>query len=325
MRVLLFIIIEIYLINLLAFSVGTGFTDPCHERFTSASYSISKFDLPVNKIIIPDDKIWPKLMDSIEDDIMILYSLESERYYFFSLFVGVRSNDSDGHSVLNIKALRSLHLNPEGQYDHFLRSPYDDYTAGDTNAVEKSRKSIEDFLSRAEEYSKKSIDEQIIEVNYYLEFYGRIKVKVWAPAFYLGKALHTLHDSFSHTLRSDNMRKILHVLNYSDALNDDWVEKRDGLRHSTSMDQCNSETSDLINATLEASVDFLYAVYSYDENSFKGVDLVLDKWLTLKQNCDYSNNYCNALWADKARKDPTRPIIDEAFSVLGCSMFFIDN
>jgi hypothetical protein len=65
-----------------------------------------------------------------------------------------------------------------------------------------------------------------------LDFYNRFQGDVWEPAFRLAEAMHTVQDSFAHTIRSeaDDLKKIATVLNYVDAISTDFNAERDGLR-----------------------------------------------------------------------------------------------
>ena len=51
-----------------------------------------------------------------------------------------------------------------------------------------------------------------------LDFYNRIQVDVWEPAFRPAEAMHTVQDSFAHTIRSeaDDLKKIATALNYAE-------------------------------------------------------------------------------------------------------------
>jgi hypothetical protein len=152
-----------------------------------------------------------------------------------------------------------------------------------------------------------------------VDFHGEVEIDAWAPAFYLGKALHTIADSFSHTIRTDDMSKIIHVLNYAEAVAGEWKEERDGLRHSNSMDECTEAMGPVLEGVLQASVDLVFAamaVIEGEDENLVGVQAVMDKWLTYETGCSMQNNYCDSQWAQRAKDDPTLPYME---SIFGCS------
>jgi uncharacterized protein (TIGR03382 family) len=303
----------------LAFTVGTGFTDPCHERFAMAAYFQTRVALPLDRIPEPDDGPWEAFVDEVYDQLGYPPVDRKEKFYFASLLAGVRANDTDGHSTLNLNALRSLHVLPELQYEHFLRAQDDDYEEGNQAAIDKSRAQLLEFFELIREHRDEKSSEQIIRVNVNVDFHGEIEVDAWAVAFYLGKALHTMHDSFSHTIRTDDMSKIIQVLNYAEAVSGNWKEERDGLRHSEAMDECNREMGPVLDGLLQASVDLVFAASKFidgEDEELTTLRAVMDKWLVYEPGCDMSNNYCDSPWAERARDEPTLPYMEAIF---GCS------
>jgi hypothetical protein len=198
-------------------------------------------------------------------------------------------------------------------------------------------------------------EEQLTTTHFAIDFYGDIEVDVWAPAFYLGKALHALQDSFTHTVRSNNLSKIRHVMNFVEAITSAYDESQDGLRHSSSMDACGFEPSEVIQlklpdteatnqcseratvslsdaeatrqivrAALNASIDLLTAasveLSGFDQGQR---ELFLTNWMELEQpselNCDAcgrDNQFCGSPYLTLVDAEPTGPYLEHA---LGCS------
>ncbi len=302
-----------------AFTVGTGFTDPCHERFTMAAYYQTRAAVPVDQIPEPRDGPWESFIEKLLEDLEYPALSRKESFYFASLLAGVRANDTDGHSTINLNALRSLHVHPELQYEHFLRAPGDDYEEGNQAAIKASREQILAFFELMREFRKKDPAEQIIRVTIAVDFHGEIKVDAWAVAYYLGKALHTFHDSFSHTIRSPDLTHIVHVLNYAEAVTDTWEDQeRDGIRHSVSLDGCGPDVGEILVGVLDSSVDLVFAATAFidgKDDDLITVRAVMDKWLSYQPGCDQSNHYCDSPWAKRALANPTLPYLEDIF---GC-------
>lgn len=310
------------------FTIASGFTEACHESITMDGFDDFLLEVPTGGIVVPEGSTWREVALFLEDLPLIGTAIDvdqlsdAQRFMFISLIVGVRSPDTEGHSILNFAALRQLHSDPDakGQYLHALRAPADDLQEGDEYAVQGTRVSIRESVAIAREYYERTAHEQVIVGQFYLDFYGRIDVEVWAPMYYLGRAAHALQDSFSHTIRSeeDALQKIVHVLNYVDAIGTDFDEDRDGLAHSDSMDDCVLNADGTSAAARVATLDLFYAsraVFSgLDEQA---VETVLDKWVTLKGGCNKANTFCgNDHWLSIVREKQTKPYLEAIF---GCS------
>ena len=311
-----------YTFSVQAFSVGSGFTKPCHEIITVTAQQKAKYDLVNNENIpLPDNDNWEHLFDGMNS----LYNYTDfknriEKFAAHSLFTGVRSNDTNGHSLSNLASLRSIHAAKQGQEAHCLRRTDEDFNKGNEPAVLNCRYFIKEQLELYRIYLLKPLNEQIILADFTLDFYGLIKIEVYAPIFYLGRALHTVQDSFSHTIRTDDLRYITHVLTYIEAIDDDFNERRDGIRHSDSADNCMKEGEYFAATATEASMDMLIAAHAEIESADNSqIDYFLDKWFTYKPGCNIDNNYCNSKWLDEVRAEPTVPVLENLFSC-GCSV-----
>jgi len=333
-----------------AFSIASGFSTGCHERITLDAFEAFLLDVPPQGVPVPDSETWRELAFFFRDAFDLagtpqdpMEMDDAKRFMFVSLLVGVRSPDTEGHSVLNLSELRRLHSDPspEGQYAHALRAPADDHAGGNGIAVEGTRQRIAGLLYEAYRAVDPNLDDvEVGEADFYLDFYGKIKVDVWLPHYYVGQAVHAMQDSFSHTIRNDtrdeltHLRQIVHVMNYVDAITYEHDEERDGLAHSDSMDDCTHATVNpgdpdearwsTRTAARDATIDVFYTARALFEGhephpfvpgKTTVVDSLLDKWVTLKDDCD--DKFCgNDKWVDVAREKPTKAYAEAIF---GCS------
>jgi hypothetical protein len=308
-----------------AYSVASGVSEACHEQLTSRAGVDILLDIPPpGSVQVPSGNwkdISAYLLEPLGLDLGAMD--DSTRFLLTSLVVGAREPDTDGHSVMNIENLHQLHGDPSalGQYSHALRGPDDDFQAGDAAAVAGTRALILELVDEAQSYLERPPSEQLVKTEVYLDFYGQVDVEVYAPLFHAGRAAHALQDSFSHAIRSDQdqLRQVVHVMNYIDAITTDFKEKRDGLAHSNSFDKCNdSAIKPLSDAAVAATADLFAAV----RDQFHGLDpgateAVLDEWLTLKPGCTFENDFCdNGHWIEVARRDQTGPYVRGLF---GCA------
>ena len=135
----------------------------------------------------------------------------------------------------------------------------DDGPEGDEIAITGMKSAIVDLARITFESWQLPPEQQLIVVPYF-DFYGIVDIEVWAPAYYLGRALHALQDSFAHTIRSDDLSQIRHVLNYVDAIEGHLSEARDGLPHSAHMDSCDGDTLPIVMTAVTASAELIAAV-----------------------------------------------------------------
>lgn len=308
-----------------AYSVATGGYDPCHEAFTGRAYADTPLEWPNHSIPIPADDTWPKLADALIGKMGLDPDAldEAQRFMLVSLLVGARAPDTDGHSLFNLQNLREVHGDPsaEGQYAHSLRGPDDDHADGDAAAVTGTRVKIAQTVEEAADLLDKPLGEQLVHKTVYLDFYGLVDLRVWGPAYYVGFASHTVHDSFSHTVRieSTDFKKIALVMNYIDAISYNFDEERDGLAHSETFDKClMEELQPLVAVADEGTAEFFGAVNArLGGGDPDAVQAFLDEWITLEPGCDASNDYCDsAYWVELAREEQTGPYMASLF---GCT------
>ncbi len=295
--------------SVFGYQVESAFGDPCHERISLSAYLNSSLNLtPPEDLKLPDNEIWKQVSEALLAKNDLVIDNEVRRFIVVSLLIGLISPDTDGHAVLDLSALRALHTAEDGQYLHGLRGVDDDGEEGNAIAVTGIRNQVLASLAQGNNA------DDIIEVEVSMEFYERVPIEVSAKAYYFGRAMHTLQDSFSHTIRSPNTRRIYHVMNYVEAIQGDLDESKDGMAHSDSMDGCGEATSPMYNAAREATIHLLTASAEPDpEVREKAVIEMLDQWVTYESGCTLANNYCESKWVKVAREAPTGPY-------LGCSV-----
>ncbi len=289
-----------------AWSVGSAFSDFCHERMAmKAFFGDSPLPDKSYEVSVPQDQAWVKIAHYLETKLNLDLRDDLDRMALISLFIGERWPDQAGFAIFDIKSLRQVHLSEREQYEHSLRSPKDDHEKGEQWAIVKTRLFILKLVQDSyEAYHSKDKDVRVQEVDFYLEHYGQIKVKVWMPLFLLGRAAHTLQDSFSHTYRSDDCSTIYAVGNYIDGISADYDEARDGPKHSDYLDMCQEpEVKPLADAATRATRELMGAVAIYwKTKDSKMLEAVLKKWTQYKSGCGYANNYCGSKWATLAKR-----------------------
>ena len=311
-----------------AYSIHSGFSEGCHESITRESLRLVLPNLMPNEAItIPDSKTWKQIADNLLggkewDRDRPQLTEDRLKLVLVSLLIGVRSPDTEGHAVTNFSSLREIHADPnaEGQYAHALRGPNDDGSQGDENAVLGTREAIIQLIeTMIDRYRNQSPQEQIVTVQLYFDFYGLVDVEVWEPAYLIGRSLHALQDSFAHTIRSDDLKRIRHVLNYVDAIGGDLNESVDGLPHSGFMDRCDGDTKIIADAATLASADLINAINRSNMlNDATPINDVMEEWLGYEPGCTLANDYCASVWLNFVRQEPTGPYLEE---ILGCQTY----
>ncbi|MGB8328556.1 MAG: hypothetical protein WCE62_00405 [Polyangiales bacterium] len=305
-----------------AYTVQTGFTEGCHERITAEAFVAFVDDPAWAEVVVPESGTWRKLglplNEWLVDEGLVEEALpDPQLFVLFSLIVGVRAPDTRGRSATDLATQRSIHASPdpEAQYVHALRAPEDDEPDGSDAAVMGTRASIRRFFSEAAAAARAPSDAQISEAPFTIDFYDLFQVETWRPAFLLGKALHTLQDSFSHSIRADalDFRMIVHVLNYVDAIYKDFRESRDGIAHSRHLDRCDEADLGALREAVDlATEDFFETFLQARAGDTTAIDDLLDNWVTLQEGCTFENDFCdNGAGVAVARQDPTDPILPE--------------
>lgn len=291
-----------------AYYIDTGVSDPCHEKLTAEMLLefLDEFPDVASDIPLPDTNLWEMYADAIFDKFSFQISHPAQKYFIASLLIGTRWPDEHGRSVTSLASLYDTHGNPEDQHEHFLRRVDHDYAVGNEMAISYSKDFIFRRIQQVFALMALPPEEQIVSVTEYVEFYGQITLKLWGPAYHMGVAIHTLQDSFSHTVRSNDLHQIVHVMNFLDAITDDYDVQRDGLAHSYGMDECVSKNEPIYRSAKIASSQLLEIFISENSQTFLDVE---EDWLMYSPGCSLEDRFCNSVWYENVTSDPTGPIM----------------
>jgi hypothetical protein len=297
-----------------AFSVRSAFTRACHETMTLAALVAAGDSIDVESIPEPATDDWEAASDWALRGLDVSFEDRREHFYYFSLLAGVRAPDTEGHSTANLDAVRAIHASPTGQYTHCLRAPEDDGPDGNARAAEGCAAAFVAELEAARDAM--ALEETRIRVPFALDHYGRVELEAWAPAYHLGRALHLLQDSFAHTVRTPDLHRIVHVMNFAEAVAGSLRRSRDGLPHSVATDRCDLGNAERVDAATEASTDLLALTGTSPERVTRvGIDAFVERWLSLDASaaeCSLDDELCDSPWIASAKRAPTEP-------VLGCA------
>lgn len=298
-----------------AFSIGSGVSDGCHEKISVAAFDRFLSELTPGNRRIRLGRRWRRLVRLVAEAAGSPEMTDTQAFVLTSLIVGVRSPDTHGHSISEIQSLRAIHADPiaAGQYAHALRAIEDDHAEGDTAAIAGTRQTIREGLAAAVAAANADASEQMGTAEIYFDFYGVVDVPVYLPAYHFGRVAHTVQDSFAHALRDDasDLRQIVHVLNYVEAISDEYVERRDGVSHSNGMDSCGDDMAPRVEGATQATLELLNVMLAMRQSPDPApLDAFFERWFTLRPGCHVSNDMCgNARWLEAARQGPTGPYL----------------
>ncbi|MBN2714219.1 MAG: hypothetical protein JXX14_00110 [Deltaproteobacteria bacterium] len=296
-----------------AYYIDTGVSDPCHEKMT-AELLLDFFDEHPDvamHIPLPQNMLWEMYADAIFENFKFEVTSLEQKYFIASLLIGTRWPDEHGRSVTSLASLYDTHGEPNDQHEHFLRRLEHDFDRGNVEAIGYSTGFIAERIEKALALLDQPRTQQIVPVTEYVEFYGQITLYLWGPAYYTGLAIHTLQDSFSHTVRSDDLHRIVHVMNFLDAVTDEYDPARDGLAHSYGMDECSKKNRPIYTAAKEAATEVLDIFVTGNPQTIITVE---DNWLGYTEGCTMANHFCNTRWYENVTADPTGPIVGCVFS-----------
>lgn len=303
-----------------AYTIDTRLSTACHEEMTAQAIDDTVDNYaslaPAQAVPVPDDDKWRALADLVLDDVGLAPEGRTERFVLASLVLGARYPDTNGQAVTNLRNARQVHADPDKQARHTLRSDEDDYEEGNRQALGDARQLIRDRLAEASRLLEAPPDEQIGVRKTFIDFYGLVDFEVWLPAFHLGYALHTLQDSFSHTIRSEDLRHVYHVMNYAEALTEEHLPERDGWAHSGAMDECDGKADPIADVAEQATADLIEA-FETDRQAGQisgqetaASEEVLDRWMSYLPGCTFENDFCDSPWVDVAKESQAAPLLE---------------
>lgn len=272
-----------------AFSIESVVSTGCHERLALRA---------VESGVWPNGTSRPAATD---DDRALSANLEftappAADAWTLALLLGVRDNDLHGAALLDLPDLVEVHNGHDNQDEHCMRGPSDDGPGGDVQALGACRAFILRELELALGDDAQPELGATENAKVALRWETR-EVAVERFGFHLGRAMHGLQDSFTHTFRSDDQRRVQSVLNWVDpVLSGDYAPARDGWPHQSSLDACDGDeqVAQRVTAAAEASKALFLAVTAAPERSSRlaAAGAVLDDWLAYEPGCDASNAYC---------------------------------
>ena len=281
-----------------AYSYESAISVGCHERIAMITLRAVRTMLPTAPVIAPDANDTALIKD-------VPYALDGDMKDLTgaTLTIGVRDNDLKGRGPTQLDQLAEIHGNPAGQREHCLRAIEEDEPNGSPRALEDCKVFIRERVAAAldgidaDGFPDPAIREDIAVT---LELRGAVTANL--PKFWLeiGKAMHTLQDSFTHTFRTPDRMKVRTVLNWIEYVNKNEVESRDGPVHRNGMDQCDN-LDDLrtlnIDTATQASIDLLKTTLDPALNraqKLAAVDVLLDKYISYEAGCTFDNGWCDA-------------------------------
>jgi len=282
-----------------AWSYESVVSEGCHERITAEALRRARAELDLAPIEPTEEErlLIRELPFHVERDMRDVAGA--------SLLVGVRHNDLKGHGPRDIDRLAFVHGNPESQDEHCLRRDDQDGSGGNEAALRDCREFIRNSAMRA-------VVGGVSEGNYlpdpnartgveiHLAFAGESSARLPIAYLYLGHALHTLQDSFTHTYRTPDGSRVTAVLNWIDFVEHEHDERRDGPAHSSALDQCSGMDEfrqERYDQAVEASTELLRAALNPavpPAERGDDIDAVLDRWLGHEAACSMDDRWCDA-------------------------------
>jgi MYXO-CTERM domain-containing protein len=281
-----------------AYSYESAISAGCHERLAMTTLRAVRKMVPTAPLIAADSNDTALIKDvpyTLDDDMKDLTGA--------TLTVGVRDNDLKGRGPTQLDQLAEIHGNPAGQREHCLRAIEEDEPNGSQLALEDCKVFIRERVAAAldgidaDGFPDPAIRE---DIDVTLELRGAVTANL--PKFWIeiGKAMHTLQDSFTHTFRTPDRMKVRTVLNWIEYVNKDEVESRDGPVHRNGLDQCDG-LDDLrtlnIDTATQASIELLKTTLDPALNraqKLAAVDVLLDKYISYEAGCTFDNGWCDA-------------------------------
>jgi uncharacterized protein (TIGR03382 family) len=273
----------------------------CHERLTAdalAQVGYLPYAPPSTQLVHED----VQFLD--DGDFAWTYDRNMQ---MAALITGVRYNDLDGSGDFHFNTLAPVHNNPVDQGAHCLRAHADQGSAGDVSALANCRAFITDqfhqAVATADANGHFNVG-QTESVQVHVQSRGTIGYPLSTFFFHVGRGMHALQDSFTHTFRDPTWHQPGTFFNWVDQVRGDLVESVNGHGHEKELDDCTSarpSRPDQRAAAERASVEFLAVLWAdvtpdVREQLFTQF---LDRWLTLQPGCTLSDSYCdNAVYAE---------------------------
>ncbi len=288
-----------------AFTLHTTVTNACHEPITLEA--LARTSPPAPAVDVPDDEPFHRMAEHFGRALEIgPPASDLDALHRTSLVLGVRDPDLRGNGPSDLINLRWVHLPDLTQDDHFLRRGEHDGAAGVTAAAQEGRERLLALIeASAAAYAADPDATRLVRVRAWVQYYRHVEIEVWEPMYLLAQALHLVQDSFTHTYRTDDLRTILTLQNYVEAVGKHHDRERDGPPHSNALDDCTRpDTTELREAAVTASAALMTATFTYwREGRRDEVDTFVSDWMSLEPGCEAGT--CTSRWIAIAETDET--------------------
>ena len=277
-----------------AWQIEDPIHQPCHERLSQAALTRAGY-VTEPRPLTGDDA---RLRDNLEFDA----SPYDANIYALSLVLGVRNADTHGGADFSFGNNANAANAPDDQRAHCLRTASQDGPEGDAAAVADCRAWIESLywqaLTSLDADGNVSPDART-DATVATEFQGSVSYPLSGVYYFAGRAIHAVQDSFTHSFRSPDGRRIRHVFNWSDQVSCTLDEAHDGHGHETVLDDCQDgdpSEAERFELATQASSDLLSALTEPGSHAERAerIAAFLESWMSYEPDCTLENAYCES-------------------------------
>jgi MYXO-CTERM domain-containing protein len=277
-----------------AWQIEDPIHQPCHERLSQAALTRAGY-VSEPAPLTGDDA---RLRDNLEFDA----SPYDANIHALSLVLGVRNADTHGGADFSFGNNANAANAADDQRAHCLRTASQDGPEGDAAAVADCRAWIESLYWQA--LTSLDADGQVApdvrtDATVATEFQGSVSYPLSSLYYFAGRAIHAVQDSFTHSFRSPDGHRIVHVFNWSDQISCTLDEARDGHGHETVLDDCengDATEAERFELATQASTDLLRAITKPGSHAERAerIATFLESWMSYEPGCTLENAYCDS-------------------------------
>jgi hypothetical protein len=282
-----------------AYEIKSASGSGCHESITAEALRMVRTEFPESAagLTVTEDE------RALIDDLQFVPDPDMRDLGGATLMIAVRDNDLKGRGANDLTMLGEIHGDPAGQREHCLRHPDQIEPGGSEAALNDCRGFIRTRVGEALDGldSAGNVDlAKRTELAVHLALRGDVDAAL--PTFYvrIGQALHAIEDSFTHTYRTADGKRVTVVMNWVKFVEGEHDEARDGPQHARDLDVCEN-LDDLLQQrhqlAMMATTAVLRASLDPDltrEQKLAAVDAVLTEYLSFEPGCTAANGWCNA-------------------------------
>jgi hypothetical protein len=289
-----FVLATLCAANAGAWQIEDPIHSPCHERISQAALTRSGY-VQAPRPLSGDDA---RLRDNLEFDA----SRYDANIYALSLVLGVRNADTHGGADFSFGNNAAAANADDDQRAHCLRSKSEDGPAGDAAAIADCRAWIESLywqaLGTLDADGNVSPDART-DATVATAFQGSVSYPLSGFYYFAGRAIHAVQDSFTHSFRSPDGRRIRHVFNWSDQVSCTLDERRDGHGHETVLDHCEDgdpSEAERFELATQATSELLTALTEPGSHAERAerIAAFLESWMSYEPDCTLENHYCES-------------------------------